>query len=140
MSTANLEKKLEALRRQQEKLKEHNAFLKARARGKVYSETQVANSLVKAVKGHNGYICKLHPLTEKGIPDYMCIVGQRVFFVETKTTGRKCDPIQVEYHKRLKSYGCDTYVLDTKIENFNDLYNVAYKTYDPNYNKHLFEK
>lgn len=95
-----------------------------------WSEEAVASWLVRCVKEQDGFITKLHPLTAKGVPDYIVIINGKTLFVETKTTGKVCTPAQIEFHKMLKSHGVETYVLDTKITNFYDLYNVAYKTYD----------
>lgn len=104
---------------------------------KVWSEKLVAKHLVKVVTESGGLIFKQHPLTAKGIPDYLIFIHGRVFFVETKTTGERCEPAQVEFQRRLKEKNIETYVLDTKITNFYDLYTVAYKTYvapdDPRY-------
>lgn len=93
------------------------------------SEKLVAKYLVQAVKDDGGIAFKMHPLTNKGIPDYMVIYRGRVFFVETKTTGKTCEPAQVEFHKLLKSYGIDTWVLDRKITTIHDLRLYGYKTY-----------
>lgn len=100
---------------------------------KQYSEKLVAAHLVKCVNEvPEAMIMKMHPLTNKGIPDYLIIHAGRVFFVETKTTGKLCEPAQVEFHKRLKQKGIETYVLDTKISNFYDIFKCGYKTYvDP---------
>lgn len=96
---------------------------------KVWSEKLVARHLVKCVEEAGGIIFKMHPLTNKGIPDYLIFIHKRTMFVETKTTGKNCEPAQVEMHKRLKAQGVETYVLDTKITNFYDLYTYSYKTY-----------
>ena len=98
-------------------------------KNKIWSEKWVAHWLIRCVNEQDGFITKLHPLTAKGIPDYLVIINGKTLFVETKTTGEKCGPAQVEFHRRLKEKGVETYVLDTKITNFYDLYNVAYKTY-----------
>lgn len=96
---------------------------------KVWEEKLVAKHLVKCVEEANGLIFKMHPLTNKGIPDYLIIMYGRTFFVETKTTGKRCEPAQVEFHKMLKAKGIETYTLDTKITNIHDLYVYGYKTY-----------
>ena len=105
---------------------------RARELSKKWSEKLVADHLVRCVKEAGGLIFKQHPLTNKGIPDYLVFYRWQAFFVETKTTGEKCEPAQIEFHKILKEKGIETYVLDTKITNFFDLYTYAYKTYvDP---------
>lgn len=100
-----------------------------KCRDKIWRESLVAAWLVRCVNEQDGFITKLHPITAKGIPDYLVIIHGKTLFVETKTTGETCTPAQIEFHRRLKSKGVETYVLDTKITNFYDLYNVAYKTY-----------
>lgn len=100
---------------------------------KTWQEPLVARYLKKCVEEAGGMCVKMHPLTNKGIPDYLVHIHKRTFYVETKTTGKLCEPAQVEYQKLLKAQGIETYVLDTKITNFWDLYIYAYKTYvDPN--------
>lgn len=109
--------------------REYASKQRKNAKPKEYGERLVAKWLVKCVEESGGFITKMHPLTAKGIPDYLVITHGRTIFVETKTTGKTCEPAQIEFHKRLKTKGIDTYVLDTKITNFYDLYKVAYKTY-----------
>lgn len=132
MSTA-LEKLLE--RRQQ--AEERAAARKRKELSKIHSEKLVASHLVKCTKEKSGLIFKQHPLTNVGIPDYLVIMCGRTMFVETKTSGEVCTPIQVEFHKMLRDKGIETYVLDTKIDDFYDLYKYGYKTYvaadDPKY-------
>lgn len=104
---------------------------------KKWSEKLVAKHLVECVKEAGGFIVKMHPLTNAGIPDYLIIIHGRTLFVETKTTGEHCTPIQEEFHKILKKHNVETYVLDTKITNFYDLYTWSYKTYaDPDDKRH----
>lgn len=124
-----LERRLEAQRRLEAKRRKELA--------KVWSEKLVASHLASAVEEKGGLCFKQHPLTNVGIPDYLIIYAGRTFFVETKTSGEQCTPIQVAFHKILKQKGIETYVLDTKINDLYDLYNYAYKTYvdadDPKY-------
>ena len=104
---------------------------------KKWSEKLVAKHLVECVKSAGGFITKMHPLTNVGIPDYLIIIHGRTIFVETKTTGEECTIAQVEHHKILKAHNVETYVLDTKISNFYDLYAWSYKTYvDPDDPRH----
>lgn len=100
--------------------------------GKDVKESQVARSLVEAVRSCGGLIFKQHPLTNRGIPDYLVISPRgRVAFVETKTTGESCTPIQLEFHKLLKQKGIETYTLDRLVVDYHDLFTQAYKTYVP---------
>lgn len=125
MSKTYLEKWTERQLEKERKAKEK----RRRELAKVWSEKLVAKHLVHAVQEAGGLIFKMHPLTNKGIPDYLIFIHGRTIFVETKTTGKLCEPAQVEFHKRLKEKNIETYVLDTKITNFYDLYTYAYKTY-----------
>lgn len=102
---------------------------------KMYSEKVVWNWLKRCCQEQDAFLTKMHPITNAGIGDGLIHWRGRTFYVECKTTGEKCTPIQCEMHKRLKEYGIETYVLDTKITNLFDLYVVSYKTYDENYNK-----
>lgn len=100
-----------------------------------FSEKVVDKWLLKCVAGAGALCYKMHPITNGGIPDRLVISHGRVFFVETKTTGKKCTPIQIAFHKKLSDAGIDTFVLDTKIESLYDIHIKAYKTYDPTFNK-----
>lgn len=130
-----LEVTKKALQAARERQEEERRRAEERTRvilSKKWSEKLVAKHLVQSVKDAGGFITKMHPLTNVGIPDYLIIIHGRVIFVETKTTGETCTLAQVEFHKILKSHNVETYVLDTKIDNFYDLYTYAYKTYaDP---------
>lgn len=124
---------VEKLLRLQREREEKARVKRAKELSKKYREPLVAKHLKDCVKQAGGIIIKMHPLTDTGIPDYLVLVHKRAFFVETKSTGEECSPAQLEYQKRLKEHGVETYVLDTKIVNFYDLYVRAYKTYvDPN--------
>lgn len=99
----------------------------------IYSEKIVWKWLKRSAEEQGAFITKMHPVTNAGMPDGLIHWMGRTFYVECKTTGEKCTPIQVEMHKRLKNYGIETYVLDTKIDNLYDLYVYATKTYDKTY-------
>lgn len=123
---------LEKLRERREKAARKYEEKRRIALTKVYSEKIVASHLVKVVQERGGLIFKQHPLTNKGIPDYLIHCMNNTFYVETKTTGKRCEPAQIEMHKRLKEKGIETYVLETKIDCYADLFLRAYKTYvDP---------
>ena len=99
-------------------------------------ESTVAKWLKRSVEADKGMILKMHPITNAGIPDFIVHQRSMTYYVETKTTGEKCTELQIEMHKRLKERGIDTYVLDTKITNIWDLFNVCYTTYEgKHYNK-----
>lgn len=52
-------------------------------------EATVARNLRDAIKKANGLILKVHPLTFRGVPDYLVHVGGRTFYVETKRRGKR---------------------------------------------------
>jgi len=93
-------------------------------------ESIVDKWLKRSVEDAGGIIMKMHPITNAGVPDRIVHFRNMTFYVETKETGKKCDPIQIEMHKRLKARGIETYVLDKKITNIWDLWQVAYTTYE----------
>ena len=97
---------------------------------KIYSEKLVDKYLVACVEKRGGLIFKMHPITNAGIPDRLIHYSQRTFYVETQATGKQCTPLQIEMHKRLKDKGIDTYVLDTKVLDLFDIWNVCYTTYE----------
>jgi len=53
---------------------------------------------------------------ETGVPDRVCILpGGKVFFVETKSEGKKSTPKQRQQQKRMRDLGCRVYAdVDTK--------------------------
>lgn len=106
-------------------------------RQKRYQEKRVARYLKECVQEAGGLIFKQHPMTNAGIPDYIVHIHKRTFYIETKTTGGKCTELQVEFHRKLKEKGIETFVLDTRIRNFYELYEVAYKTYNDKYNSRM---
>lgn len=98
--------------------------------GKRYTEKAVAERLRMLVKTSGGLIFKMHPLTDKGIPDYIVhAYNGRTFYVETKTTGERCTPIQIEFHRMLHMREIETYVLDVVVDNYNDIFAHSYTTY-----------
>lgn len=100
---------------------------------KPVGEPTVVKKLVETVKSVGGFITKMYPLTCKGIPDYLVIVRGRVVFIETKGTGKRCTPIQVEMHRVLHEHGVETLVLDRAVDEWDDgVLRYGYKTYaDP---------
>lgn len=96
---------------------------------KRYTEGIVRKWLKKSVEEAGGVMFKNHPLSNKGIPDDVIHINGKTYYVETKTTGDKCTPIQLEFHKILDKVGIQTFVLDVRIDNFYDLFIVGYKTY-----------
>jgi len=105
-----------------------------------YSEKLVDKWLKTCVEDAGGIIFKMHPITNAGVPDRIVHFRAMTFYVETKTTGEACTPLQIEMHARLHKRGIHTYVLDTKIKNVWDLFIVAYTTYEcKHYRKNPFK-
>lgn len=88
---------------------------------KIDSEKDVERTLCRYIKENGGMCIKLlcHQLI--GLPDRLCLMpGGRVFFVETKTTGKKPSKIQNNVIGRIKNLGLDVYVIDS-IENLKNI-------------------
>lgn len=106
-----------------------------------YTEKTIDTHFKKVVEEDGGLTFKNHPLTNAGIPDRIVHHRGWTFYVELKATGEECSPLQIEFHKRLKAKGIETYVLDTKITNYWDLFVVAYTTYEgKHYHKNPHKK
>lgn len=106
---------------------------------KIYKEALVGKWLKKCCEEQGWLIFKNHPLGNTGIPDRIIHPKGNIntFYVELKTTGERCTPAQIEFHKMLKRNGVETYVLDTKITNIWDLYQNCYTEYEGHhYKKH----
>lgn len=83
-------------------------------KGTVDSEKAVERRLVELVK-HNGGMCiKLLCDQLIGLPDRMCLFpGNKIVFVELKTTGKKPKRIQAYMHEKLRKLGFRVEVIDT---------------------------
>lgn len=132
-----LQRSHEATLRRLKKLRDAKKASRALERRKAWvskptTEGAVARNLRDAVKKAGGLILKVHPLTFKGIPDFIVHVMGRTFYVETKTTGKRCSPAQIEAHKILKERGIETYVLENRIVELDELFMYSYKTYETN--------
>lgn len=97
---------------------------------KIFREGLVDKWLKRCVLEAGGLIFKMHPITDGGIPDRIVHFRGMTFYVETKETGKPCDPLQIEQHRRIYKTGTQVYVLDVKITNIWDLFNVCYTTYE----------
>jgi len=108
---------------------------------KIYRESLVDKWLKRCVEEANGLTMKMHPITNAGVPDRIVHFRGMTFYVELKKTGEAPTLLQIEMHKRLKAKGIETYVLDVKITNIWDLFNVCYTTYEgKHYRKNPFKK
>lgn len=93
------------------------------------SEKTVGRHFRNAVKKAGAIAFKNHPVTNPGIPDYLVLYNGKAIYVELKTTGEACTPLQIEFHKYLKRRGIDTFVLDHKIDCFVEIMQTGYTSY-----------
>ena len=104
------------------------------------SEHIVDKWLKKAVEDAGGLIFKMHPITNAGIPDRLIHCRGMTFYVETKETGKPCSDIQIEMHAIIHKRGIAVYVLDQKVKDFWEIFQLAYTTYEgKHYNKNPFK-
>lgn len=79
------------------------------------SEKVTETHLCDSIEALGGWAIKMIPTEQKGLPDRLCLLpGNRIFFCEVKTEGKKMEPMQRRVAKRLIGMDCDHYVPDTK--------------------------
>lgn len=78
-------------------------------------EKYLERSLVDIVtKDLRGFCIKLLSTHITGLPDRLCLLpGQRAFFVELKTKGKKPSKIQQWVHEQIRSLGFRVHVVDS---------------------------
>ena len=96
-----------------------NKVIRARARerrAKMESEKDTEAYLRDEIKKLGGKAYKFVSPGQTGVPDRLCILpGGRVFFVETKSEGKKSTDKQRQQQERLRALGCRIYAdVDTK--------------------------
>lgn len=70
--------------------------------------------LVKEVKRRGGEAVKWISPAQGGLPDRIVLIpGGCVRFVETKTTGKKLDPLQRIWREKLEKMGFEYHVIDS---------------------------
>lgn len=80
----------------------------------VDSEKAVERKLIELVKINKGMCIKLLCDQFIGLPDRLCLFpGNKIAFVELKTTGKKPRAIQAYIHKKLRALGFRVEVIDT---------------------------
>ena len=78
------------------------------------SEKIIERHLVESTKQKGGLCIKLLSDYITGLPDRLCLLpGQKVIFVELKSTGAKPRKIQLFVHKQLKALGFRVEVIDS---------------------------
>lgn len=74
-------------------------------------ENKVEKYLDKQITALGGLTRKWVSPGRDGVPDRICIVKGRVWFVEVKTVDGKCSPVQLREHVRLRDAGADVRVV-----------------------------
>jgi hypothetical protein len=77
------------------------------------SEKVLERRLCALIKQKGGWAIKLLSSFVVGLPDRLCLVNGKAYFVEIKSTGKKPSPAQRVVHKRLERVGFTVYVIDT---------------------------
>lgn len=78
------------------------------------SEKLIEAKLREAVKKRGGIAIKLLSQFHRGLPDRIILLPRgRVFFVETKSTGRTPTLLQRKSHQTLRALGFDVYIIDS---------------------------
>lgn len=83
-------------------------------------EKDIERYLVDKIKQAGGHTYKFVSPGHRGVPDRICILFNRLFFVEVKREGGKISPLQRVEIARLKSLGQAVYVIWSK-DDVNDL-------------------
>lgn len=81
----------------------------------IESEKVVERYLTEQIKQRGGMSIKLITTFISGLPDRLVLLPNKtIFFVETKTTKKNADKMQIRVHRIITSLGFNVYVLDTK--------------------------
>lgn len=82
-------------------------------KNKIDSEKALERKVAELTKAHKGMCIKLLSDYITGLPDRLCLFpGQRLVFIELKTTGQKPRRIQLYIHKKLRDLGFRVEVVD----------------------------
>lgn len=77
------------------------------------NEKLLEKKLREKIKKMDGLALKFIPFHFVGMPDRLILLpGARVYWVETKSTGKKLRPIQETRQKQLKRLGFKVYKID----------------------------
>ena len=77
------------------------------------NEKTIEAQLKKAVEASGGLCWKLVCPGTTGVPDRICLMRNRVVFVELKAPGQKPRPIQQHRMNQLRDQGFQTFVVDS---------------------------
>lgn len=89
------------------------------------NEKVLERKLVEAIKALGGIALKLLSTLFAGLPDRLVLMpGERMWFVELKTTGKKVTLLQSVRHQALRKMGFKVYVIDN-MESLNAFLDVV---------------
>lgn len=77
------------------------------------NEQFIESQLKKAIKDMGGLCWKLVSPGTTGVPDRICLMRNRVVFVELKAPGKQPRPIQQHRMNQLRDQGFQTFVVDS---------------------------
>lgn len=78
------------------------------------TEKQVEQYLKKEVTKRRALCLKMNPLLNRGIPDRLVVIDERICFVELKKERGVLSEAQKHFIKELKNRGCNVSVLYSK--------------------------
>lgn len=80
-------------------------------------EKKIERFLVKRIKEQGGLCLKFISPSMSGVPDRIVLLPKgRVFFVETKSTGKKPRKLQTAVHHDFQKLGFKVFIMDSKQE------------------------
>lgn len=77
------------------------------------NERSIEHQLKKAIEASGGLCWKLVCPGTTGVPDRICLMRNRVVFVELKAPGKQPRPIQVRRMNQLRQQGFTALVVDS---------------------------
>jgi len=77
------------------------------------NERTIEHQLKKAIEASGGLCWKLVCPGTTGVPDRLCLMRNRVVFVELKAPGKQPRPIQVRRMNQLRQQGFTALVVDS---------------------------
>lgn len=77
-------------------------------------ESAVEKYFCEQVAAHGGEVRKVKWLGRDGAPDRLALFPYCLIWVELKRPGKKAEPHQEREHERLRAYGQQVYVIDSR--------------------------
>lgn len=99
----------------------HRYKIKAGKPDKTMNEKRIEKKLREAVKKMGGECLKFTSPGRAGVADRLVLMpGERMWFVETKTTGKTLDPLQELFRKQVTGLGFRHRIVDNpeRLTNF----------------------